>query len=536
MNKPRSLLLTLVPLIAVTGLYTFVSRETTGSLEIPKYQDADKGARNQNREESLKENVRVQAFLEAAAKGDVTTTLALLDQGVDVNSRDRWGKTVLIHAAVQGQLEVVRLLLDRGADVNAAAPDGKTALLQVVEWYGPEKPRADVLRLLIARGANVNARSKQGESALEIAVRRRRMEMIKTLVAAGAEGKEKMDRIFDEAALLEAAGKGDMAIVRVLLDRGANVNAKGEYGVTVLIRGAGHIDIVKLLLDRGADVNAKMDEGYTPLFYASNAEIVRLLVAKGADVNATADNNLTPLLYATWYRNDVSLVQTLISQGATVEARDMYGETALMRAANRGYTEVVKALIAGGADVNAKSAQSGSTALMAPAANGRAAAVEALLAAGADVNARRKGGWTALLVTAGAAISPPGNKMEGNDPERNYNHEAVVEALLAAKADVAARTEENGETALILASGEGNTKIVGTLLAAGVEVNAQANDGSTALMRAAYWGHTEIAKILLAAKADVKIQNKEGQTALSIATRQGKTAVVALLKKGGAIQ
>jgi ankyrin repeat protein len=126
--------------------------------------------------------------------------------------------------------------------------------------------------------------------------------------------------------------------------------------------------------------------------------------------------------------------------------------------------------------------------------------------------------------------------MEGNDPERNYNHEAVVEALLAAKADVAARTEENGETALILASGEGNTKIVGTLLAAGVEVNAQANDGSTALMRAAYWGHTEIAKILLAAKADVKIQNKEGQTALSIATRQGKTAVVALLKKGGAIQ
>lgn len=125
--------------------------------------------------------------------------------------------------------------------------------------------------------------------------------------------------------LISAVERGDVAAAQALLLKGADVNAKGRLGNTVLMTAAykGCPDVAKGLVARGADVNAKNDFGGSALDCAShsgNLEIVQLLLANGADVNAKSDD----------------------------------GQTALMAAAFKGHPEIVKALLANGADVNSK--------------------------------------------------------------------------------------------------------------------------------------------------------------------------------------
>jgi len=119
----------------------------------------------------------------------------------------------------------------------------------------------------------------------------------------------------------------------------------------------GNIEAVKQHLAAGADVNAKGDAGMTPLNVAAlegQKEIVELLIANGADVNTKNSVGGTPLHQAAVAdRNEVA--ELLITEGADVNAKDdWYGRTPLQFAAEGGNKEIVELLIAKGADVNAK--------------------------------------------------------------------------------------------------------------------------------------------------------------------------------------
>ena len=186
----------------------------------------------------------------------------------------------------------------------------------------------------------------------------------------------------------------------------------------------------------------------------------------------------------------------------------------LMKAAGKGRTEVVKALLAQGADVNAKD-KDNVTALIAAAAGGHAEIVKVLLAEGADVNVKGANGWTALMVAA----------FDG--------HAAIVETLLAQGADVNSKAKE-GETALMLAATEGNTEVVEALVAQGADVNAKGKGGATVLMAAVFGGRADIVEILLAQGAEVDMKDEEGVTALMAAAKKGNTEVVDLLRQAGA--
>lgn len=184
----------------------------------------------------------------------------------------------------------------------------------------------------------------------------------------------------------------------------------------------------------------------------------------------------------------------------------------LSKAVSKGDTATVRALLARGADVQARDA-TGRTALMYAAENGDPTTVQALLINGADVNARDWRGWTALIYAA-----------ENGDI-------TTVQTLLAHKAHVNAKSEDSGWTALMSAAARGRLSVVQALLGNGAEANARDKDEQTALIMAVQQGYTAIVQALLEGGADVSVKNKDGKTALAIAEAEGFSKIAQLLKQ-----
>jgi ankyrin repeat protein len=218
--------------------------------------------------------------------------------------------------------------------------------------------------------------------------------------------------------LMYAAEIGSLDAMRLLIDRGADVNAQNAFGSTALMWSVSDPAKVRLLLDRGAQVNTAAKSGRTALIIAAftnpSAEVVRLLLAKGAKVDVMDQRHVTPLNAAT-FGNDTATVRLLVEAGADMDTPDTFiGLTPLMNAAGNRNVEVVKLLIAKGAKVNAVSKTEGLpkiqtgtvefggwTPLLMAAAFGPPEAVKALLDAGAKVDAQDYRGFTPLMLAVG---------------------------------------------------------------------------------------------------------------------------------------
>ena len=224
------------------------------------------------------------------------------------------------------------------------------------------------------------------------------IELMRTLLAAGAEVKARNDR---KASALHWA-VADASKVKLLIASGAELDAKTVEGRTSLYLAAmqpAGTGIAQILLDAGADPNAATLTGTTPIFVAavSSIETLRLLLARGADAKAKTATGATALMAAASKPGAIAL---LIASGADVKARTKRGETALAMASNYGDLEAVKLLIEKGADVNSVDYR-GYTPLM-HAAYREDAPVELirlLLEKGADVKATGEG-ETALSLAA----------------------------------------------------------------------------------------------------------------------------------------
>src|SRR4029078_3773837 len=158
----------------------------------------------------------------------------------------------------------------------------------------------------------------------------------------------------DDTPLMYAGVYSDTAMVKVLLEHGADVNAVNPNGATPLMRGAGEFEKVELLLAGGAKVDAKSKMGRTPLIIAAatpgNVETVKLLLARGANVNDQDQFGDTCLTSAA-KRGDAEMVKTLVEAGANDAAgssRPCHGP--LIWAAETGDLPTLTHLLQHGAD------------------------------------------------------------------------------------------------------------------------------------------------------------------------------------------
>ena len=199
----------------------------------------------------------------------------------------------------------------------------------------------------------------------------------------------------------------------------------------------------------------------------------------------------------------------LLAQNIDANAQALDGTTALMIAAEKGYSQIAFALLDKGADVNYIRKKFGATALMLAAAHGRTEIVELLLSRGADVNAKNDDGSSPLMVAS----------MNG--------YIAVAKQLIAAGADVNV-VDKDHDTALGLATSQGYRDVVKVLLDAGARV-----DEST-LSIVADSNYAEIREILINHGVNVNTRNLQGKTWLIQAAETGDLPAVKTLLKAGA--
>jgi ankyrin repeat protein len=267
--------------------------------------------------------------------------------------------------------------------------------------------------------------------------------------------------------------------------------------------------------------------------YATGAIALLLLLTPLHAQESPSGDGSTPLHWAA-YRDDLAKVDQLVRSGASVDAANDIGATALWAASMSGSAPVVKRLLDAGANPDA-ALLSGETPLMAAARAGKTAAVEALLARGANPNARGARAQTALMWAVA------------------QKHASVVKVLLAANADVHARTEswsqmmavpphglpeynrlipQGSETALMFAARVGDAASAKLLVEAGASVDDHDAWGVSATTLAAFSGHGDIARYLLDKGANPN-NDTPGFTALHCAImRRDETTVAALLAHG----
>ena len=203
------------------------------------------------------------------AVADPAKLKLLLERGAPVNAVNGAGRSALLLAAAQRRaLPAVKVLLSKGARVNQQDENGYTALLWIARQGDVE-----TLRLLLAQGADIQARVKKGTVALEnganaldLACSSRNVRAVKLLLEHGA-SVDKSGR-----PLINAAMDGSLDIVKLLVAQGVSANVADPLSFTALMHATlsenASLELLKLLLERGADPQAKARDGNTALGYA----------------------------------------------------------------------------------------------------------------------------------------------------------------------------------------------------------------------------------------------------------------------------
>lgn len=407
----------------------------------------------------------------AVRHDDLATAKSLIKDGADVKAANRYGVTPMALAAMNGNAAMIRALLDAGADPNSANLGGETALMTAARTG-----KVDAVTLLLDRGANVNAK----------------------------------DTVHAQTALMWAVIENHTDVVNLLLARSADINAhtnvtlpKGEY-VPARAGGASGNGIIRQRALPTAD------GGVTPLLFAvrdGNGEMMRLLLDRGADINLSSGNRTSPLLIAL-LNGQVGIAAELLQRGADPNATDAYKRAALYAAIDlrnfnhekygdlptdgRDPLPLIKALLQKRADPNLRTDTvpvhglmqfdaswvnfDGQTPFVRAALSGDIEVMRLLLENGADPNIATTQGTTALMAASGINWIP-GQTYSHNEDE----YVEAVKLCLERGADVNA-SNSLGLTSMHGAANRGWVSVIQILADHGAKLDVKDNAGRTPMI------------------------------------------------------
>jgi ankyrin repeat protein len=252
-------------------------------------------------------------LLYAARDGRLDIAQVLAASGANVNQAEANGTTPLVIAIINNHLDVARFLLDHGADANAADGFGRAPLWSTVDLRNLDldsrtsengidrAPAFDLIKALLDHGADPNAELK-----VEPPSRRWMLPF----------GASQWVTIAGQTPFIRAALAGDVAVMRLLLEKGADPNRPAHQGTTALMAAAGVgwvitqtyteskeslLEAVKLCVEKAGDVNAVNGQGFTAMHGAANRgsdDIIQFLASKGARVDVKDGQGRTPMTYA----------------------------------------------------------------------------------------------------------------------------------------------------------------------------------------------------------------------------------------------
>ncbi|KRT80913.1 Ankyrin repeat-containing protein, partial [Oryctes borbonicus] len=317
----------------------------------------------------------------ACAGGHEELVELLLQRGADIEHRDKKGFTPLILAATAGHEKVVEILLNHNADIEAQSERTKDTPLslacsggryEVVELllnrnankehrnvsdYTPLSLAAsggyvNIIKLLLNHGAEINSRtgSKLGISPLMLAAMNGHTAAVKLLLDMGSDINAQIETNRNTALTL-ACFQGRHEVVSLLLDRKANVEHRAKTGLTPLMEAAsgGYVEVGRVLLDKGADVNAtpvpsSRDTALTIAADKGHVRFVELLLCRGAAVEVKNKKGNSPLWLAA-NGGHLSVVELLYNLNADIDSQDNRKVSCLMAAFRKGHVKVVKWMV-----------------------------------------------------------------------------------------------------------------------------------------------------------------------------------------------
>uniref|UniRef100_A0A8C5AKE6 Poly [ADP-ribose] polymerase n=1 Tax=Gadus morhua TaxID=8049 RepID=A0A8C5AKE6_GADMO len=531
----------------------------------------------------------------ACSFGHAEVVTLLLHHGADANSRDNWSYTPLHEAAIKGKIDVCIVLLQHGAEPAVRNTDGRTALdlaepsakavltgdyrkdelLECARSGQEEK----LMALLTPLNVNCHASDGRKSTPLHLAAGYNRVKTVQLLLQHGADvhAKDKGDLV----PLHNACSYGHYEVTKLLVKHGACVNAMDLWQFTPLHEAASknRVEVCSLLLSYGADPTflnchnkssvelapttqlkeqlayefkghlllrasreadltrvKKHLTGETVAFrhpftqetalhcasvapYPKRRQVCELLLRKGADVNE----------------------KTKDTDGASVNAVDCLGQTALHRAAQCGHLQTCRLLLGSGGDPRLPSLQGLAPVQLAHHAV-RELLQEGALMGNSDSDRQlleaSKSGDVETVKRLCTLQNVNCRDVEGRQSTplhfaAGYNRLAVVELLLQHGADVHAK-DKGGLAPLHNACSYGHLEVAQRLVRRGAAVDSPDLWRFTPLHEAAAKGKYDICKLLLQHGADPSRKNRDGNSPLDL-VREGDTDIQDLLRGDAAL-
>jgi uncharacterized protein len=476
----------------------------------------------------------------AVKAGDLATVRKLIAARADVNATSGDGSVPLLWAAYNSDIEMARVLITAGAKVDVANNYSVTPLLQASRTGD-----AEMMDLLMKAGADPKRAHPQGETPLMAASRSGSLPAVRLLLDRGVDVNA-IDAVQRETALMRASAEGHADVVDALLKVGADPNRQARItslterknadhptgGFTALMWAARNGDeaIVRRLVQAGADLNLKNGDGASAAMiaiYNDRFDLAATLVDLGSDVNDGSLYTAVEMRDSTTdqfafdgsrlrpnHRNKLTaldLIRLLLERGAdankvfvgqfhstSMPNSDRFDNSPFFRAAVQSDVEALKLLIAHGADLEKT-----------PVGPPPAPEGDDPAAAGGRGRGNPNAGKTAALATMNGGRGPqmtggPGYIREGAAPYREPGSRKPAEALAL-------------------------------LLKAGANPNAKGPDGNTLLHQAVQIRNLDMIRELADAHVKFDEPNKDGLTALDVAEGKKPAGATERGARGGAV-